>query len=466
MNSLPIESFEAWRKQARALVKSSTAPQDVHFTDALLGQPILDIVQAASIPTGETAATSVPREFLNLAATASCFRDPDRWNLLYGVLWRLTHGERHLLVDYIDTGMRRLRRMEKAVRRDMHKMRAFVRFREINTETGPQYVAWHRPDHLIVAANAPFFVRRFGSMRWAILTPDQSAYWDLSELRFGPGMPRSSAPADDELEDLWRSYYGSIFNPARANLRAMRAEMPVRHWATLPETQLIGDLLRNAGSRTISMVKEQPDSARPWIPEHATLSATAAAVQGCQGCDLYRNATQAVFGEGPKGAAVVMVGEQPGDREDEAGRPFVGPAGQLLDRALKDAGIEREAIYVTNAVKHFSFEERGKRRIHKKPTGPQISACRPWLEAELGLIKPDVIVCLGATAALSLAGRDVRIQKDRGRFLESRWAKRLLITTHPSALLRLSDRGEFDTQYSLLVNDLAMAAEFVQRKLA
>ena len=145
----------------------------------------------------------------------------------------------------------------------------------------------------------------------------------------------------------------------------------------------------------------------------------AAAVQGCKGCELYKIATQGVFGEGPKNAAVVMVGEQPGDQEDQAGRPFLGPAGQLLDRALKDAGVERDAVYVTNAVKHFSFEERGKRRIHKKPTGPQVSACRPWLEAELGLIKPEVVVCLGATAALSLAGREVRIQKNRGRFLES-----------------------------------------------
>jgi len=206
----------------------------------------------------------------------------------------------------------------------------------------------------------------------------------------------------------------------------------------------------------------ETNDTRLWIPEKPTFPALAAAVQTCEGCELYKMATQAVFGEGSKKAAVVMVGEQPGDQEDRAGRPFVGPAGQLLDRALKDAGVDRDAVYVTNAVKHFSFEERGKRRIHKKPTSPQVSACRPWLEAELGLIKPEVVVCLGATAALSLAGRDVRIQKDRGRFLETRWASRLLITTHPSALLRMPDKSLFDEQYSQLVSDLAMVAEFAR----
>jgi uracil-DNA glycosylase family protein len=213
-------------------------------------------------------------------------------------------------------------------------------------------------------------------------------------------------------------------------------------------------------------VKETPNSARPWIPEHPTLPALAKAVQNCRGCDLYRNATQAVFGEGPKDAAVVMVGEQPGDQEDLVGRPFVGPAGKLLDRALEDAGLDRGSVYLTNAVKHFSFEERGKRRLHKKPTGPQIAACRPWLEAELSLIKPEVVVCLGAVAAQSLAGRDVRIQRDRGKFLESPWAKHLLVTTHPSALLRMPDRSEFDAQYSLFVSDLALVAKFARRKTA
>ncbi|MEO8132115.1 MAG: TIGR03915 family putative DNA repair protein, partial [Bryobacteraceae bacterium] len=326
MTRVSVNKFEDWRTEARALLDAGTAPHEADFVDARSGQAALDLVPDPG--PRPAAVTRVPRKFLDLAGMVSCFRDPNRWNLLYRILWRITHGEQHLLADHIDDDVEKFRTMEKAVRRDIHKMRAFVRFREVNTGAGLEYVAWHRPDHLIVEANAPFFVRRFGSMRWAILTPDESAYWDLKELRFGPGMPRSAAPGDDELEDLWRTYYGSIFNPARANLRAMRAEMPVRHWATLPETQIINDLLRNAGSRTISMVKEQPGSARLWIPERPTLPAMKDAVQGCEGCDLYKIATQAVFGEGPRGAAVVMVGEQPGDQEDQDGRPFVGPAGK------------------------------------------------------------------------------------------------------------------------------------------
>ncbi len=459
MKQVVVGDLAEWREQARACLKGGLNPQHVHFIDARSGQAALD-VDAGPLPAAEPGATgSVPREFLRLAETAAMFRDAERWNLLYRVLWRLMHGEAHLLEVDIDDDVRRLRLMEKAVHHDMHKMRAFVRFREVVTDQGSEYVAWHRPDHLIVAASAPFFARRFGSMRWAILTPDESAYWDLRELRLGPGVPREAAPAGDQLEELWKTYYASIFNPARANMKAMRAEMPVRHWATLPESQIINDLLRNADTRALTMVQEQPTSAAPWIPQQRDMPALRAAAERCQGCELHAPATQTVFGEGPVTARVVMVGEQPGDQEDLAGRPFVGPAGQLLDRALQAAGVDRQAVYVTNAVKHFRFEERGKRRIHQKPTGLHISACRPWLEAELGAIRPELIVCLGATAAQSLMGRDVRIHADRGKLFDHRWAKHLLITIHPSALLRLPDPSQFDEQYSLFVRDLRLIAQ-------
>jgi DNA polymerase len=204
------------------------------------------------------------------------------------------------------------------------------------------------------------------------------------------------------------------------------------------------------------MGKNQPMSAKPFVPEDGSLKELAQAVQSCQGCDLYLQATQAVFGEGPRKARIVLVGEQPGDREDLAGHPFVGPAGELLDKALAEAGIDRDTVYVTNAVKHFRFEERGKRRIHKKPGGGHISACRPWLEAELDRLQPETIVCLGATAAQSLAGRDVRITQDRGKWMDTVWAKRLMITIHPSALLRLPDRGLYAEEFARFVQDLRL----------
>ena len=181
-------------------------------------------------------------------------------------------------------------------------------------------------------------------------------------------------------------------------------------------------------------------------------------MRGCQGCELFRFATQAVFGEGITSAPLVLVGEQPGDQEDLQGRPFVGPAGQLLDRALQQARIAREQIYVTNAVKHFKFTREGKRRIHQKPGGTEISACRPWLEAELEAVRPKLIVCLGATASQSVLGRQVRIQKERGVFLPHRSGAEVMITIHPSALLRLPTAEQKEREFEHLVQDLQHAA--------
>jgi uracil-DNA glycosylase family protein len=202
-------------------------------------------------------------------------------------------------------------------------------------------------------------------------------------------------------------------------------------------------------------VKEKVTAgATPFVPPGATLPQLREAVQECQGCALYRNATQAVFGEGSSNARIVMVGEQPGDKEDLAGKPFVGPAGGLLDRALEEAGIDRSDVYITNAVKHFKFEERGKRRIHKKPSDTEIAACRPWLEAELALVKPEIIVCLGATAAQALIGKEHRVLRDRGRFFEHPMANSVTATVHPSAILRAPDPDRRRADYEAFVKDL------------
>ena len=197
-------------------------------------------------------------------------------------------------------------------------------------------------------------------------------------------------------------------------------------------------------------------TAANFVPSQATLAELRDAAQGCRGCDLYKNATQAVLGEGPEHAEIVLVGEQPGDKEDQEGHPFVGPAGRLLDRALADAGIARSHVYITNAVKHFKFDPRGKRRIHKKPGLTEVQACRPWLEAELFLLSPTVIVCLGATAAMSLLGRDFRLTQHRGEFFEHPWAKWATATIHPSALLRVQDDEQRHQEYRQFVDDLKL----------
>lgn len=198
--------------------------------------------------------------------------------------------------------------------------------------------------------------------------------------------------------------------------------------------------------------------AGPWIPARPTVSALRAAAQKCQGCELYRRATQAVFGEGPGKARMLLIGEQPGNDEDLNGHPFVGPAGRLLDRALADAGISRDDVYVTNAVKHFKFEERGKRRLHKKPRASEINACRPWLEAEIRLIRPEVLVCLGATASQTMFGPAFRLTKQRGVPLSHPWAARVITTIHPSAVLRTPDDESRKAEYAQFVGDLQIAA--------
>jgi DNA polymerase len=271
--------------------------------------------------------------------------------------------------------------------------------------------------------------------------------------------------------------------------------MPLRHWPTLPETETIDDLLRDAPARVEEMVKRQaraakasdelfpgktresakpsPDSgytdykscpvgssAAEFIPKTTSLTVLRDAVNTCRGCPIYCNATQGVFGEGPKGATVVFVGEQPGDQEDRAGKPFVGPAGQVLDEALQAAGIPRDEAYVTNAVKHFKWEPRGTRRLHAKPSAREIAACRPWLETELSIVKPKMVVCLGATAAQSLMGPAFRITKQRGEvFGDTPWAPWVMATVHPSAILRIPERDLREQAREDFVSDLRKAAK-------
>jgi DNA polymerase len=454
-------TFEEWRERARELLNAGVSPEYAIWDE----HSRLFETQPSQKTACRTGPVSVPKRFVHLAFTVACHADSARWALLYRILWRLTTGrETDLLEIEVDDDVRRVLLMKKAVQRDMHKMTAFVRFRKVEGSDPEEFIAWYRPDHNIIEAMAPWFANRFGSMRWSIFSPARSAHWDTDTLTFGPGVPMSAAPEADALENLWRDYYASIFNPARVKVKAMKAEMPVRHWATLPEAQIIPALIARAQTRVEEMERKQKTSAAPWVPQAANLENLGNAAKSCEGCDLYRNATQTVFGEGAARARVVLVGEQPGDEEDQKGRPFVGPAGRLLNRALEEAGVDRSTLYVTNAVKHFKFEPRGKRRIHKKPSGPEISACRPWLEAEMAAVHPDVIVCLGATAARSVLGREVRVTMERGQFLPHHWASAATVTVHPSALLRIPEPDRKEAEWELFVRDLRKVQEWLEKK--
>jgi DNA polymerase len=460
--------FESWRATARRLRMQSVSPENVFWTDASSETNLLPDLCESSAAIAITAAPRVPPEFMPLARTLSLHRDPGRWALMYRLLWRLTHDEPGLLHITVDDDVNLALKMQKAISRDIHKMHAFVRFRKVVDEEGEHMIAWHRPDHFIVPSAGPWFARRFAAMRWTILTPDKSVAWDLHELEYGPGVPASAAPQADAVEDLWKAYYASIFNPARVKVKAMKKEMPVRHWATLPEADLIDDLLKAATPRVETMMaksrsageKTTTVSAAPFVPPDRSLVVLQKAAAICKGCDLYCHATQTVFGEGPETAGVMFVGEQPGDKEDLAGKPFVGPAGQMFNKGLDDAGIGRGEAYVTNAVKHFKFEPRGERRIHAKPNAREMAACRPWLEAEIATVRPKLIVCLGATAAQSLMGPAFRITRDRGRiFTDTPWAPAVIATNHPSAILRVPEADARAAAYEHFVADLKIVRE-------
>lgn len=458
--------FAAWREQARRLLHEGIAPDQVelvseeHDTALTLGfaaEPQPDLTQAIPQP-------SVPKAFLELAEIAACHNDAGRWQLLYRVLWRLQH-ERTLLNNELDEDIARIRRMDNQVRRDLHKMHAFLRFRMVEDEGREHYIAWYRPDHRILALAAPFFAERFAVMQWTILTDYASASWDpeTRQVTWGPGVPRSGAPPEDELEGMWRSYYASIFNPARLNTRAMKAEMPVRYWKELPELQILPQLLTDADRRVGTMMEQQSSLlANTYVPDVHTLPVLRDALPRCEGCELYKPATQAVFGAGLAQVPIMLVGEQPGDAEDLAGKPFVGPAGKVLNQIIEELGFDREGMYVTNAVKHFKFVERGKRRIHESPNLREIAACRPWLLAELDAVQPKVVVCLGASAAKSLLGAKFALMKERGKVVESPYAQKVIATIHPSAVLRAEGDNK-QVLYDFIKQDLALAEQVAAR---
>jgi probable DNA metabolism protein len=462
-------NFEAWRRLARAGLAAEVPPEGIAWRAP---DGLRDLHATEVFPEPVAAGRRVPAALVDLARDVICHRSPERFALLYRLLWRITHGERPLLEIAVDPDVRLAQRMAKAVRRDSHKMKAFVRFRKVKDRLPEQFVAWFEPEHHIVEATAPFFQRRFAAMRWSILTPLRSVHWTGEVPHFAPGTTRACAPADDALEDLWRTYYAHIFNPARLRVQAMRAEMPMKYWRNMPETTLIRPLIRGARARTVSMIGAEPGPG-PANAERWTAVPTGSPSQlsgigrfkeelgACERCPLHALATQAVRGEGPVPAPLMLVGEQPGDEEDLAGRPFVGPAGRLLDDLLRAGGIERERAYLTNAVKHFRFTPRGKRRMHQRPDSGHIEHCRPWLERELDLVRPEVVVALGATAAEALLRRPVRLAELRGQPLPYGPAT-LIVTYHPSYALRLPDPARRTEARAQLIEDLRAARALLQ----
>ena len=467
-----LNDFAEWRLAARALLLRGTQPDEVVWEDPAAPIDLFAEPEDRPPDVANRAVGVVPPRFLELAEAAICHREAIRFGLLYRLLFRL-QKDRELIGVRSDPDVSKLYRLAGEVRRDSHKMTAFVRFRE---EEG-RYAAWFEPDHYVVERTAPFFARRFPAMPWAILTPYRSVAWDGERLVFGDGARREDAPRSDAMEEVWRTYFASIFNPARLKVAMMKSEMPVKYWRNLPEARLIDPLIRGAKQAEAEMIARaaaEPPArhtramARKVEPEEAaeikSLADARAAIEGCRRCPLYEYATQAVFGEGPSHAEVMFVGEQPGDQEDLAGKPFVGPAGQVLDRALDKVGIDRSRVYVTNAVKHFKFEPRGKKRIHQKPNSAEITACRFWINLERAFVRAKLIVAMGATAVQSLMGKAASISSLRGRKLELPDGSNLLVTVHPSYLLRMPDRHKAAEELQRFESDLRAVRAFIDKR--
>ena len=420
--------WEGWRKAARSLVLAGTPPEEVrwavrsHDED---GDPLQE----------GTGSFGVSRSLVAVAALAIQAREPARFDLLYRLVWQANAGKPD------EAELRRAQRLALAVRAEAHRMRTHVRYLPVQEGNDVRYLGWYEPAHFVLEANAQLIARRFPELAFSIVTPDGAAHWDGSELRFSKGVTRKTVHDDDALQHWWHEHHAKLLHDARVG-------------TAIPEAETLDEAPRPPDRPALGPV------VLPLHPDEGLQEAMREA-SGCQRCHLYEAATQTVFGEGPAHARVIFVGEQPGDQEDVIGRPFVGPAGQIMDRAMEEASVDRRTIYITNAVKHFKFEPRGKRRIHKTPEAPEIQACRFWLDVELVRLRPKLVVAMGGTAARAVLGRAVTIGRERGRPIEGPDGQAVFVTVHPSFLLRVPDEDAKAREYRAFVDDLRKVAELV-----
>jgi uracil-DNA glycosylase len=415
--------WAGWRRAARAFVLAEVEPAGLTWTAGGNGDAVPDI----------NGGFTVPSALVTLSAQAFQAREAERFGLLYTLVWRAHHGGIDL-TDPLDPDLRIARRWAHAVRADAHRMRTLLRFTQL---AGQQhFLGWFEPDHFVLEANARLLARRDPARCFTIVTPDGTAHWDRNELWFGAGL--KNLGDDDTLLAWWDAHNETILASSHRG-------------GGLPEAEELDEAPRPLDRPPIG----------PIVLTSNHTSDLAHEARGCERCELCGPATQTVFGEGPRDARVMFIGEQPGDQEDVIGRPFVGPAGQLLDEALEEAGIDRRRIYITNAVKHFKFNLRGRRRIHQSPSPQEIDICRFWLDAERTAVNPSLIVLLGGSAGRAVLGRPVAVTRERGRPFELPDGGTGLLTVHPSYLLRQPDEASRAREYAAFLRDLRMVAELI-----
>ncbi len=407
--------FATWRSACRHFVLAGVEPEGLHWRVAATVQDTpwsAGLSQILPANPANPAPMSLSRRFVGVLGQALQVRDPARFTVLYRILYRLTHDGLELGHTH-DPDLMWLRQAVMAVRADT------LRFREVFSAFSAQKAATilhDTPEHYSLEANARYAMQR-NARPWRVITPYRRMEWTGSAIRFAAG--ENATPDDAAVQwqedgtGIWRGYALSVLPPKR------------------------GD-----------------------VAQAASLAMLSAQAVDCRACGLWQPASRTVFGEGPQSASIMLVGEQPGDQEDQQGRPFVGPAGQILDNALHDAGLRREQIYVTNAVKHFHFVWKGTRRLHQKPEAEHMAACRVWLDAERRLVSPALLVMLGATAAQSILQKPVTISRTRSRLFHLEGETQGLVTVHPSYLLRLPDEASRLREYARFVEDLRLAAQY------
>lgn len=407
--------FATWRNATRQYVLAGVLPDSLHWRVGMAGLDALWSADPAIEPPAAPPALNLTRRFVGVLGQALQRRDAERFTRLYRIVYRVAHDGLDL-TDTSDPDMKWLRQSVAAVRADT------LRFREaFSAFSACQADNYFRdsPEHYIVEANSRFCTER-NARPWQVVTPYRRMEWTGSTIRFAAGTdiqpPDTSTQWQMDGAGVWRGYPLSVLPPRRTDVEA--------------------------------------------APTLATLGALAT---DCRACALWCPASRTVFGEGPEHAAIMLVGEQPGDQEDRQGRPFVGPAGQMLDKALQEAGIQRDQVYVTNAVKHFHFTWNGSRRLHHKPEAEHMAACRVWLDAERRLVRPALLVMLGATAASSVLQKPTTIARTRSRLFPLDGTMQGLVTVHPSYLLRLPDEASKVREYARFVEDLRLTASILAR---
>lgn len=476
LHRLVVEGgYASWRRLALRALAYAWPPETITWTErtatggAAGGQMTLDALQdEAAGPPRDAPALPRVRISRNLAALlhdAALYRSPGRWPLLYRVVWRWHQGDR-AVASAADEDGARLHAMAKSVRRAKHDMIAYLRFKERADGGSPQYLAWYEPEHDVLPFAAEHFAQRMGASTWWIGTPHGAAWWDGRDLHISEATLQATAMpiTDDEVEPLWLAYYQNTFNPARLNECALERQMPVRFWRHLPEGPLIPRMVAEArdGARRLAQsgaIGTMPG--KPVAVEAARaqpLRAPASSLDQCRRCELWRHATQPVPGCGPANARLMLVGEQPGDHEDLSGRVFIGPAGKVLDDAMRRAGVARESVYLTNAIKHFKWIARGKRRLHKTPAQREVEACSRWLREEMVRVRPAVIVTLGATALRAVLGPQFPLRDHLGMPLRQGDAW-VVPTWHPSYALRASGAEKEAAIIDDIVRAIAHARE-------